>query len=239
MNYHKKILLSILLLTSTLFASDYYSVVEPINTYNVKSAVSGSVIKVYKNLESKIVKNNYIVKIDGKIDRIDLQQSQIKLDNLKKVLEIEKGTLKSFNKVSSKSKFDKDNQEIKILNIVSNISDMKSKVSTLKDRLLKKNLKVQNLYISNIYVQEGDYVNPGTLLYTAYDLKKGKLEIFVPIKEINSIKNKTIYINDKKTNLKVNKIHTVADSKHISSYKCEIVLPKIKKFSEVLKVTFK
>ncbi|HIP12800.1 MAG TPA: HlyD family secretion protein [Arcobacter sp.] len=243
MNYYKKfihkILISILVLTSNMFANEYYAVVQPVNTYNVKSSVSGTVVDAYTKLESKIAKNNYIVKIDTKIDRIDLQQSQIKLDNLKEILKIENGTLKSFNKVSSKSKFDKDNQQIKVLNIVSNISDMKIKVSTLKDRISKKNIKVNNLYISNISVRKGDYVNPGTLLYTAYDLKQAKLEIFVPIKDAHILKEKTIYINDKKTNLKINKMHNVADSKHISSYKCEIILNKPTKFSEVLKVSFK
>jgi len=90
-----------------------------------------------------------------------------------------------------------------------------------------------------LYVKKGDYVNPGTLLYTAYDLSSAKVEVFVPIKQADTLKNKTIYINDKKTNLKINKMHNVADTKHISSYKCEIILNKPTKFSEVLKVSFK
>lgn len=237
--FMQKVLLSVLFLTSSLFANEFYAVVEPINTYNVKSSVSGTVTKVYTNLESKIVKNNYIVKIDSKIDKIDLQQSTVKLDNLKKILKIENGTLESFNKVSSKSKFDKDNQKIKVLNIASTISDMKIKVSTLKDKIAKKNIKENNLYISNISVKKGDYVNPGTLLYTAYDLSSAKVEVFVPIKQAHTLKNKTIYINDEKTELKISKLHNVADTKHISSYKCEIILKNYTKFSEVLKVSFK
>ena len=38
-------------------------------------------------------------------------------------------------------------------------------------------------------------MTPGTLLYEAKDLSKGKLEIFVPIAQIEEIKNKEIYLD--------------------------------------------
>lgn len=94
-------------------------------------------------------------------------------------------------------------------------------------------------YIYNINVKSGDYVTPGTLLYESKDLSQGKLTIFVPIADIESIKNKTIYLNDKKSNLKITKIYTVADSEHISSYKVEIYIPNVKKFSRLVKIEFK
>jgi hypothetical protein len=224
---------------NSLLGSEFYAKVQPLKHYKVKSAVSGQIIKVNKALESNNVKNNYIIQIDSKIDKIDLKQTKIKLNNLKNILEIENNTLKSFNKVSSKSKFDKDNQKIKVLNISSSISDMIIKIETLKDKIAKKDIRVKNIYIDNIAVEKGDYVNPGTLLYSGYDLTKSKLEIFIPIDTIDLYKNKTIYIDGKKTNLKINKIYKVADTKYISSYKCEIILDTKIKFSKVVKVTFK
>jgi hypothetical protein len=88
-------------------------------------------------------------------------------------------------------------------------------------------------------VEKDDYVNPGTLLYEAKDLSKGKLEIYVPIGDVEAIKTKTIYIDGEKTDLKINKIYDVADSKHISSYKCEIIINNPKTFSRLVKIEFK
>jgi hypothetical protein len=73
----------------------------------------------------------------------------------------------------------------------------------------------------------------------AKDLSKGKLEIFLPINSANSYTNKTIYLDSVKTDLKINKIYKVADSKNISSYKCEIIIPNPKKFSKLVKIEFK
>ena len=176
---NKKI--SVLLLLSTIgFASEYYAKVEPVSIYNVKSSVSGKVLYVNKDIESKNIKNDTIVKIDANVNKIDLKQSKIKLKGLKDILTIEKNTLNSFKKVSSKSRFDKDNQRIKILNVTSSVSDLETKIATLNDLITNKTLKEQNKYIYNIAVEIGDYVNPGTLLYTAMDLTKGKLEIYIP-----------------------------------------------------------
>lgn len=234
-----KLIGGMLLLSSLGFSSEYYAKIEPISTYNVKSSVSGKVVYVNKNIESTNITKDTIVKIDANINKIDLKQSKIKLSGLKDILAIEKNTLNSFKKVSSKSRFDKDNQRIKILNVTSSISDLETKVATLKDLISNKTLNEQNKYIYNIAVEIGDYVNPGTLLYTAMDLTKGKLEIYIPISKANDIKTKTIYINGKKTDLKISKLYTVADAKHISSYKCEITIPTPKEFSLLTKIEFK
>ena len=100
-------------------------------------------------------------------------------------------------------------------------------------------LKQNNSYIYNIAVEIGDYVNPGTLLYTAMDLSKGKLVIYIPIDSANDIKSKTIYLDGKKSDLTISKLYTIADSKHISSFKCEIIINSPKKFSKLTKIEFK
>ncbi len=234
-----KILSSIVLAGSLTFASEYYAKVEPIKIYNIKSAVSGKVIYTNEGLDGQNIKNDIVVKIDANINNIDLKQSKIKLTNLKDILAIEKDTLKSFNKVSSKSRFDKDMQKIKILNMVSSISDLTTKIESLKDTIKKKVLTEQNRFIYDIVVDKGDFVNPGTLLYTAMDLSKSKLTIFIPIDIASNIKKKTIYIDGKETDLKITRLYTVADTKHISSYKCEIELPTQKQFSKLVKIEFK
>ena len=222
------------------FASQYYAKVEPIDSYDIRASVGGVVTFVNNKVElTYIDKPTKIVQIDAKIDKIDLKQSKLKLQNLKEILALEKGTLKSFQKVSSKSKFDKDNQKIKILNIKSNITDIETKIATLEDKISKKVFYENKKYIYNISVKKGDYIAPATLLYTVKDISKAKLTIFISKDELDNIKNKTIYIDDKKTDFKISKLSTIADTTHISSYKCEIELSSPKVFSKLVKVEFK
>jgi multidrug efflux pump subunit AcrA (membrane-fusion protein) len=235
----KKIVSSLLLLSSMGFATSYFAKIEPINSYNIKSSVSGKVIYANSALESKIAQNAMVVKLDDSVDLIDLEQSQRKLENMQQILKLQDNTLESFKRVSSKSQFEKDNQRIVILNTASTINDLKTKIATLKDTVKNKNLSEKNSYIYDVAVEVGDYVTPGTLLYTAMDLSKGKVEIFLPIDEATTIKEKDIYLDDKKSDLKISKLYTVADSKHISSYKCEIVIPNPETFSKLIKIEFK
>lgn len=235
----KKIVSGLLLLSSISFATSYFAKLEPIKSYTIKSSVSGKILYANNSLESKTVNNALIVKLDDSIDNVDLQQSQKKLQNMQQILKLQDETLEKFKKVSSKSKFDRDNQRIVILNTASTINDLKTKIATLKDRIKNKNLKEKNSYIYDVAVEVGDYVAPGTLLYTAMDLSQGKVEIFIPIDDALSIKDKVIYLDDKKTDLKITKLYNVADSKHISSYKCEIIIPKPKTFSKLVKIEFK
>lgn len=235
----KKILSFCILLSSLTLASEYYAKVEPIHTYKVKSSVNGKVIEANTQFESKFVTKSLIVKLDDSVNLVDLKQSKLKLENLKQIQNLEEENLERFKKVSSKSKYDKDNQKIKILNALATINDLETRIATLEDIIKNQNLYEQNKYIYDIAVEVGDYVNPGTLLYTAMDLSTGKLEIFIPIDEAKEIESKTIYINGEKTDLKIAKLYSVADTQHISSYKCEIILPKPENFSALVKVEFK
>ncbi len=235
----KKIISSLLLLSSVSFATSYFAKVEPINSYSIKSSVSGKVVYANSSLESKTVNNTMVVKLDDSVDKIDLEQSQKKLKNMKQILKLQDNTLESFKRVSSKSQFDKDNQRIVILNTASTINDLETKVATLKDTINNKNLIEKNSYIYDVAVEVGDYVSPGTLLYTAMDLTQGKVEIFIPIDEATTIKDKAIYLDDTKSDLKISKLYTVADTQHISSYKCEIIIPSPTIFSKLVKIEFK
>ncbi|RLA81771.1 MAG: HlyD family secretion protein, partial [Epsilonproteobacteria bacterium] len=176
-----KIISAIIFLSVFVNATDYFAKLEPLETYNIKSAVSGQVIFTNDNIEGSISHNSIIVTIDSEIDKIDFKQTTNKLKTLTKIITIEKSTLKKFKNIRSKSQLDKDNQQIKILNLENQQSDMIVKLASLKDKISKKELKEKNYYISNINVQVGDFVNPGSLLYTASNISKSKLEIFLPI----------------------------------------------------------
>ena len=234
-----KIFVVFFTLCAMIFASEFYSKIYPIDTYEVKSSVSGKVVKVNSSLEKNYVKNTMIIKIDDYVNQIELKESQKKLHNLNEVLKIQKSTYESYKKVSSKSQIEKDTQRIQVLNTETSISDLKVRIVSLKNSINDKNIYLKNKYLEMISVQVGDYVNLGSPLYSAYDLSKGKLIIYLPINSINNYTNKTIYLDGKKTSLKLNAISKIADSVHISSYKAEIIVPKPANFSKLVKVEFK
>lgn len=219
-----------LFVSSFAFANEYYSKLMPYETYSVKSAVSGKVVFVNTKLEGSNANNSTIIEIDSVLNEIELNQNRKKLAYLNDMIKIEDKNYERLKKVSSKSAFEKDSQKLKVINYKSQKSDLVVRIESLKDTIKNKKLIEKSNYIFDISVRAGDYVNPGTLLYEAKDLSKGKLEIFVPISDIDTIKNKSIFIDGKKSNVKIDKIYEVADSTHISSYKVELVLNDVKSF---------
>ncbi|RXJ99717.1 HlyD family secretion protein [Arcobacter sp. CECT 8986] len=222
-----------------MFASVFYAKLEPVESYKVKAAVSGKVIYSNEDIEGKRANNTLVIKLDSFVDEVDLKQTQNKLEAIQTMIDIEGKNYNRMKKVSSKSDFEKDTQRLKVINLETSKADALIKIANLKDSIKNKKLLEKNNYIYNISVKNGDYVTPGTLLYESKDLSQGKLTIFVPIADIESIKNKNIYLDDKKSDLKITKIYIVADSEHISSYRVEIYVPNVKKFSRLVKIEFK
>lgn len=234
-----KSLIFLILSINVLFANEYYAKLEPIESFQIKSSVSGKVIYTNTKVEGNNANDSTIVELDSYVNKVDLEQSRNKLKYIEEMINIEKNNYTRLNKVSSKSAFEKDTQKLKVINLESSKADMIIKIETLKDTIKNKKLIEKSNYIFNIAVKEGDYVGIGTLLYEANDLSKAKLEIYVPILEINTIKNKDIYIDGVKSDIKIDKIYDIADSTHISSYKVQLVLNNPKTFSRLVKIEFK
>lgn len=228
-----------LLAISSIFANEYYAKLEPIDSFQVKSAVAGKVIYSNSKIEGFQANNSTIIEIDSLVNKVELEQSKNKLKFIDEMLEIEKNNYSRLNQVTSKSEFEKDTQKLKVINLESSKADMIIKIETLKDTISNKKLVEKSNYIFNIAVKDGDYVSPGTLLYESKDLSKGKLEIFVPIAQIDEIKNKDIYLDGVKSNVKISKIYDVADATNISAYKVELIIEDVKIFSRLVKIEFK
>lgn len=228
-----------LLAISSIFANEYYAKLEPIDSFQVKSAVAGKVIYSNSKIEGLQANNSTIIEIDSLVNKVELEQSKNKLKFIDEMLEIEKNNYSRLNQVTSKSEFEKDTQKLKVINLESSKADMIIKIETLKDTISNKKLVEKSNYIFNIVVKDGDYVSPGTLLYESKDLSKGKLEIFVPIAQIDEIKNKDIYLDGVKSNVKISKIYDVADATNISAYKVELIIEDVKIFSRLVKIEFK
>ncbi len=234
-----KIFLGFILTLCSVFANEFYAKLEPIQDYVVKSSVSGKVIFSNDKVEGNISKNDLIIQIDSTLNDIELKQAQNKLALVNEMIEIETLNYDRLNKVTSKSQFEKDTQKLKVINLKSTKADLITKIETLKDTIKNKKLSEKSKYISAIHVKEGDYVNPGTSLYNAKDITKGKLEVYVPIDSIKDIKSKKIFLDGKESKTKINKIYNVADEQHISSYKVQLLVENPKVFSRLVKIEFK
>ncbi|MBU3015529.1 HlyD family secretion protein [Poseidonibacter lekithochrous] len=234
-----KILILCFILFNAVFAAEYYAKLEPIESYKVKAAVAGKVIFSNTDIEGFNANNSTIVELDSTVNQMDLQQSRSKLKFIDEMITIETNNYNRLKKVSSKSAFEKDTQKLKVINLKSSKADMIIKIENLKDTIKNKKLIEKSNYISMISVKEGDYVSPGTLLYESKDLSKAKLEIFVPILEAEKLKDKTVYLDGSKSDVKINKIFNIADSQNISSYKVELLVPNVKTFSRLVKIEFK
>ena len=234
-----RILILFIFIITNILANEYYAKLEPIESYQVKAAVAGKVIFSNSQIEGLKADNTTIVELDSSVDRVELEQSKNKLKFIDEMLKIEQNNYDRLNQVSSKSAFEKDTQKLKVINLESSKADMLIKIENLKDTISNKKLVEKSNYIFNIAVKEKDYVTPGTLLYEAKDLSKGKLEIFVPIAQIEEIKNKEIYLDGIKSDIKISKIYDVADSTNISAYKVELIVTNAQQFSRLVKIEFK
>jgi hypothetical protein len=234
-----KIIWLFLFTITSIFANEYYAKLEPVDSFQVKAAVSGKVIYSNSQIEGLKANNSTIIEIDSEVNKVDLEQSRNKLKFIDEMIKIEKNNYDRLNQVSSKSAFEKDTQKLKVINLESSKADMIIKIETLKDTISNKKLVEKSNYIFNIAVKNGDYVNAGTLLYESKDLSKGKLEIYVPIAQIEEIKNKEIFLDGVKSDIKISKIYDVADAVNISSYKVELIVSNVKTFSRLVKIEFR
>ena len=234
-----KIFWLFILTITSIFANEYYAKLEPVESYQVKSAVSGKVVFSNTKIEGMKANNSTIIELDSAVNKIELEQSINKLKFINQMLKIEQNNYDRLTQVSSKSAFEKDTQKLKVINLESSKADMIIKIESLKDTISNKKLVEKSNYIYNIAVKEGDYVNTGTLLYEAKDLSKGKLEIYVPIAQVDEIRKKDIYLDGIKSDIKISKIYNVADSVNISSYKVELIVNDVKTFSRLVKIEFR
>lgn len=255
----------LLLIPVFIFSKIHYAKVEPYETFNIKSSVSSLVMDTNLDAEG-MVSSGTVVILDSKLDNLNLEASKKSISNIKSMLGINKSILviqkkaalnnedyfKRISKLSTISKTQKDDAftkyttsqtqylatKEKILTLEKQLIDLEYKVDQLEDSIEKKTIKVNNKFVSQILVTPGDFVNPSTPLIKVEDLTRAKLVIYLDKDELDDI-NKSVYINDEKTDYKLNKLWKTTDEKFISSYKAEIYLDSSYSFSTLVKVEIK
>ena len=261
-------IIGIFLLTLAIWGKVHYAKVEPYESVTLKASVSGLVLDVDLQAEGTMVKGVRVIHLDDRLDRINLEDTKHSVELLEQMLKIneevassleetvarQKGYYERISKLSTTSKTQKDNAysayasaktqylgtKEKIVSLKKQIIDMQYRVAQLEDTIEKKSLVLLDKYLYKLMVREGDFVAPGTPLARVDDASRAKLVLFLEPEELSDIQQKTVYLNDKKTDFKVNKVWRVADEKFISSYRAEIYISAPKDhFSELLKVELK
>lgn len=250
-----------------LFASSYYCKTEPIDVYTITSEVSGKVIFVDENGIGKKLGNTPFILIDKQIDEADLAAVKKKRASLLKMIQADKAiaanlqesikrkeqNYNSIKTLSVKSKTQKDavffdliasknrllSTKKEIENFISQEAQLQAQQIHLEKSISDKTITAPNLVLYELYVKKNDVATPGKPLAKVVDISKAILTIYVDAKTLQDIKNKTIYINDKKTAYKVDRVVPIADSTDISRYKVQIITKAPKIFSKLVKVELK
>ena len=234
-----KILL-LLIAPFVLFAKIHYAKVEPYDSVTLKSAVSALVMDVDLEAEGSVVDQKRVIYLDDRLDKINLKTSKENLLILRETLKRQESYFQRINKLNTASTTQKDNAFFSFASAKTQYLDMEYKIAQLEDSIEKKSIILHNMYLYAIMVRKGDYVAPGSPLATVVDASRAKLVLFLEHSEIENLDQKAVYLNDKKTDYKVDKVWRVADEKFISSYRAEIYITAPEgSFSTLMKVEIK
>ena len=240
----KKILAFTLLSVTSLLAKEYMAQIKPYEMYEIKSQTSGVVKFVNKDLESKYIKNKeLLIKIDTKDEEIELAKQKSSYSIQKEIVKIKEQNYKAKNRIKQLSLYDKNTEKLSFLESKKELTTTTQTIKKLQNDMDKKTFDVQNRYVNTIFVQKDEYINIGDKLFNSYDISKLKITLFLSKNEIDTLESKSLYINSKKSNFKVYKVHKIKDENKISRYK--VVFTKTNKnknnyfFDKVVKAELK
>ena len=223
-----------------IFAKVHYAKVEPYESVTLKSAVSALVMDVDLDAEGSLVDQKRVIHLDDRLDKINLKTSKENLLILHETLKRQEANFQRIDKLKTVSTNQKDNAYYSFASAKTQYLDMQYKIAQLEDSIEKKSIVLHQMYLYEIMVRKGDYVTPGSPLARVVDASRAKLVLFLEPSELEQIEQKTVYLNDEKTDYKVDKVWRVADEKFISSYRAEIYITAPEgSFSKLMKVEIK
>ena len=259
-----KIITMLFLLTSLAFSKDYYSKVEPYELRTISSNVTGLVLYIDENSIGKKLDSKAFIKIDSQLDRDELRFTKQKLVYLKETVSLNKNILKNleislgkkrdnYKKIEAlkiKSRVEKDrefydligsensylNTQKEIINLKKQITDLNLRKAQLSRSINDKNLKAKGFILYSIDVKVGQVVTLLTPLATVADVSKALLTIYLDGEDVSDAKRSVIYINGEKTDYKIDRLLTIADTKSISKYMAQIIIKSPKVFSKLVKI---
>ena len=266
MNITRLFTLLLFSLTSV-YANVYYSKVEPYEVRKISSNVMGVVIEVKEEMLGKKLSHSPYLVIDSELDEKELTYLKDKLAYLKNtlnvnekmILNLEQSLLRkriNYERVKNlkiKSSVEKDREfydlinsentylakEKEINNLKVQIADFELREAQLQRSIIDKNLKAEGFVLYSLDVKVGQVVNKSTPLATVVDTSRAILTIYLDDSDIENAVGSVIYIDNKKTTYKVDRLLNIADSQNISKYKAQIIIEAPKVFSKLVKIELK
>ena len=256
-----------LLMAIGLDAKEYYAKVEPYEILNVSSNVSAEV--VYTDTESqgkRLGKKPYNVmddkldtvelqSVDGKIDAVEktLVHNQAMVKNYQQIIEMKQANFDRIKDLKIKSAVEKDREyfdlvssrnsllsvQKEIESLRMQLGDLKTRRSQLQKSIADKHISAPGYVLYQLMVKPSAFVNPGTPLAQVADVRKAKLTVYLNAAEAQQAQTKSIYLNGKKTAYRIDRLWKIADASKLSSYRAEIVITPPERFSQLVKVEFK
>jgi len=262
-----KIVALSLLLSTFVFANVYYSKVEPYEVRKISSNVSGEVLFTNEDMVGKKLSDKAYIIIDSKLDEDELRAINEKLKYYRSTLEANKKILlnleetlkrkrENYKKVEAlkiKSRVEKDrefydlissensylNTQKEINSLRTNIADLEFRRQQLLKTIKDKQLKAKGFTLYAIDVKPGQVVSFGAPLASVADTSRALLTIYLDDEDLQNLDKKSVYIDGKKTNYRVDRVVNIADTKNISKYKAQIIIKAPKIFSKLAKVELK
>ena len=259
-----KILFVLFLTFSISFAKVYYAKVEPYELRNISSNVSGLVTYANEDLIGKKLGKKPYIRIDSELDRKELMYIEDKLAYLRKIIKVNENVLKNLNTslekkrenydkvigLKFKSSVEKDKEyydlinsenlnlstQKEIENLRIQVTDLKLRQAQLQRSLKDKNLTAKGFILYEMLVKPGQVVGISTPLAKVADISRAKLTIYLDERDVANAKSKTILIDSEKTTYKITRVLNIADSKNISKYMAQIIIPSPKLFSKLVKI---
>lgn len=263
----KRIFTLLLISSLALFAKEYYSKVEPYEILTIASNVSGQITFADEKKEGKMLESTPYVRIDDKLDRIELDNVQKKITLLQNTLRLNEAMQKNYDEMLAKKQRNYDNikelrtkslidKDLEFYNLVTTqnqlistqkevdnlkvqINDLRLRAEQLDKSIADKSLSAKGYVLYQLSVKEGQVVNPGMELAKVADVSKAKLTIYLNADDMKNAKNRVVYLDGKKSDYKISRLWEIADAIHISSYKAEIIISAPNYFSDLMKVELK
>ncbi|MDX1295481.1 MAG: HlyD family efflux transporter periplasmic adaptor subunit, partial [Sulfurimonadaceae bacterium] len=207
------------------------------------------------------------LRIDDELDRIELEKTRSKIVLLNNTIELNQQMSANYEKVVAmkganyervqqlkmRSQVEKDrefydfigtrNQLIALEKETENMKIQVNDLQMLERRLLRsisdKSHSAPGYTLYALLVKEGQVVNPGTPLAQLADVRRAKLTVYLSADDRKGVEERVIYIDGIRSTYKIDRLWNIADAKHLSSYKAEIVIDAPEQFSRLVKVEFK
>jgi len=257
-----------LALYGVMHAGVYYAKVEPAQTVTYKASYAGIVAFGLQEIEGKHAQGEVVLKLDDALEKSDLEHAKLKksaleqtralikhsLDNTREIVRLKELQYNRIKDLKTKSVIEKEAELSALLNLKNQafaqeqslqtaniqLADLNAHIALLNDKITKKSIMVPKGHlVYAIHLKKGEYATVGTPLVEAHDLSYGKLTLFVLAEDLPLAQKGVIYIDGLKSDAKVASLWPVADTQHISAYRCEIHLPLVEIFSVLKKIEFK